>query len=424
MKNKKISLSKQLISITSLSLFIMIISIIIVLPKSLEPFFEQTVYSYLEKPLDMFEFENSKDKKYQDIAYIQYLGDDTYISNNYKKILKVDDYTKLLKYITSKRGKFKYKGNTYYYSVSGMNNYDKKIAITTSSYIELIKQRLFIIMLPIVLITFTIILILLLLWSKFLVNRIQRLKIKIDNMNDENFSISESKFEINDELKLLDDTIDKMKEIILSEDKYKREMYQNISHDFKTPIMVIKSYIEAYNDGTYDDKTVIKVSKEQIEKLENKVKKLLELNKITYLRSSYKNDKKINITKHINDLVQNYKIINKDLDYIIKSDKKEIMYNGTEEIWEAIVNNLLNNFIRYAKKDIAITIKENKIIFYNDGEKIDESIINNIFDPYKKGSNGQNGIGLSIVKGNLDLLGYKINIQNKKSGVEFIISKK
>ena len=40
-----------------------------------------------------------------------------------------------------------------------------------------------------------------------------------------------------------------MKEIILSQEKYKSEMYQNISHDFKTPITVIKSYIEAYNDG-------------------------------------------------------------------------------------------------------------------------------------------------------------------------------
>ena len=44
-------------------------------------------------------------------------------------------------------------------------------------------------------------------------------------------------------------------------------MYQNISHDFKTPLTVIKSYIEAYNDKIEDANTVIDVISEQTEKL-------------------------------------------------------------------------------------------------------------------------------------------------------------
>ena len=30
---------------------------------------------------------------------------------------------------------------------------------------------------------------------------------------------------------------------------------------------------------------------------------------------------------------------------------------GSEEMWEAIIDNILNNFIRYAKKKIKITLK-------------------------------------------------------------------
>ena len=33
------------------------------------------------------------------------------------------------------------------------------------------------------------------------------------------------------------------------QEAYKNQMYQNISHDFKTPITVMKSYIEAMEDG-------------------------------------------------------------------------------------------------------------------------------------------------------------------------------
>lgn len=423
MKNRKINLSKQLVIITTLSLIIMIISLIIVLPKSLEPFFEETVYSYLEQPLQMFEGSNSSNKKYKNIVYIQYINDDVYISSNYKNVLKIDDYSKLLKYIDSNRGKFIYKGRTYYYSVNGRGDLNRKIAITNDSYIKVIKANLFMIVIPIVIVTFLIIIILLLLWSKIVVDKIQRLKLKIDNMTDENFSVADNKYELDDELKLLDDTIDKMKEIILSQEKYKTEMYQNISHDFKTPIMVIKSYIEAYYDGTYDSDTVIDINDKQIKKLENKVKTLLELNKITYLQNSYKNDKKIEIQTTIKEAIEKYKIINKSIKYEIKCDKKNIMYNGTEDMWESIVNNLLNNFIRYAKSEIIITIKENKITFFNDGDNISDDIINDIFKPYKKGVKGENGLGLAIVKGNCDLLGYKIVAKNKKNGVEFIINK-
>ena len=423
MKNLKINLSKQLVIITILSFMIMIISLIIVLPISLEPFFEETVYNYLEQPLQVFEGTSNKNRKFRDIVYIQFDGSAAYITSNYKNILDIEDYTKILKYIDKGQGKFIYKGKKYYYYLKVRGTETKTIAITSDSYIKVLRANTLMIVLPIVITTFLIILILLLLWSRIVVKKLERLKLKVDNITDENFSVAENKYELDDELKLLDDTIDKMKDIILSEEKYKSEMYQNISHDFKTPIMVVKSYIEAYKDGIEDIDTVLTVSETQIEKLEKKVKTLLELNKITYLQNSYKNDKKIKIQTIINTTVDKYKIINKNLIYELKCDDENIEYNGTEDIWESIINNILSNFIRYAKTKIVITIKENKIVFYNDGEKIEKDILKDMFKPYNKGSKGENGLGLSIVKANVDLIGYKVVAKNTKEGVEFIINK-
>ena len=90
-------------------------------------------------------------------------------------------------------------------------------------------------------------------------------------------------------------------------------------------------------------------------------------------------------------------------------------------MWETIIDNLLNNFMRYAKKEIKITIKNQKITLFNDGPNIDKSIIDNIFTPYKKGLNGMFGLGLSIVKKTLELLKYDISVDNVKNGVNFII---
>ena len=48
--------------------------------------------------------------------------------------------------------------------------------------------------------------------------------------------------------------------------------------------------------------------------------------------------------------------------------------------------------------------------------------IENIFLPYKKGVDGNFGLGLSVVKKTLDVLNYKIEIDNNDKGVSFIIS--
>ena len=90
-------------------------------------------------------------------------------------------------------------------------------------------------------------------------------------------------------------------------------------------------------------------------------------------------------------------------------------------MWETIIDNLLNNFMRYASNQIKITIKNGKINFYNDGPNINEDVLDDIFTPYTKGIKGQFGLGLSIVKKTITLLGYEIIVKNDKKGVNFMI---
>ena len=113
---------------------------------------------------------------------------------------------------------------------------------------------------------------------------------------------------------------------------------------------------------------------------------------------------------------------NKEIDFITEIYKKS-KYYGTNEHWETIFDNLLGNFMRYAKKTIKITAKQNKLILYNDGENIDKNLLEGIFTPFRKGIKGEFGLGLSIVKKTLNIMDYDIIIRNEKKGVSFIITK-
>ena len=146
-------------------------------------------------------------------------------------------------------------------------------------------------------------------------------------------------------------------------------MYQNISHDFKTPITVMKSYMEAYRDGVESESKTMEVMSEQLNKLEIKVHSLLYLNKLNYLSERRDNlNEQYDVSKIVYAAVDKFKVSRTDVEFVLDIDKKDTIYRGSADMWEAIIDNILNNFMRYAKKKVKITIKNKKIVLYGDNE--------------------------------------------------------
>lgn len=417
---RKPNLTEQLLFICIVIVVIMIISLGIILPRNLLPIYEDNLYNYLGESLNILDSpENSKINS--EVAYIYVNNENIYISNNLNKVIGLDSPKEILSKINKEEGKFLYNKKVYYYSTITSNN-TKKIALTGSSYINDMRISIFKIILLVVGITFIIVSMVILIWSNNLVNRIKKLKEKIDNLNNDNYN-HKIKYDYEDEISTLEVALEKMRVYLKEEEEYKNQMYQNISHDFKTPITVMKSYIEAFEDGVITDKEAVKVSKEQLSKLEGKVHSLLYLNKLNYFKD--KKDiikERCDVSKVVFDSVDKFSLVRNDVKFTLDIDEKNTIFKGSSEMWEAIIDNILNNFIRYANKEIKITIKNNKITLFNDGPNIDKDVLNNIFSPFEKGVNGVFGLGLSIVKKTLTFLNYDINIQNTKNGVKFMIS--
>ena len=423
MKNR-IPLSNQLVLVSFIVFIILTLSLTIFLPRALLPYFEETVYNFLDQPFKYFNNTISEKNFNDNIVYIQVDKDtnNILISNNASKILKTDDYSSLLSVINNENGTFKIKNNKFYY-VANYQDDIIKITITDEKLVNDMKSRLFVSIVPVIILTFLVILIALLIWCNFVVHKIGLLINKVKNINNEKFDHT-PKIKIEDELQILEKTIEDVRIMMQEQENFKNEMYQNISHDFKTPIAVIKSYIEANKDGVMDSEETRTIVEEQINKLDGKVKSLLQLNKLEYLKEHFQNTtEEINVIDIINSSVKKFKIENKNIEFKINYKKDEIKFKGTIDMWESIIDNLLGNFTRYAKNTIAITISNKRIIFFNDGEPIDENIISDIFSPYKKGIKGQFGLGLSIVSKTCKLLDYNIKVDNVKKGVKFTIEK-
>lgn len=421
MKNQKQTLSKQLIIIIFLVFSIAFICLGVVLPKTLIPLAENNVYRYLSEPLKFMQSNFDKDLPSSEIAYLYIIDQKIVTSDNLTEVMGFDNPLFIIKKIKNNTyGKFIYKHNTYYYYTIKTEQVTK-IALTNDTYINKTKADILAVILPIVLGTLLIVGLILVIWSSIIIYKIDKLKSKVDNIDNEDYNHTID-FKANDEIKSLGYAIEDMRISLKSQGEYRNQMYQNISHDFKTPLTVIKSYIEAVHDEVEDKDKALQVIEEQTEKLENKVHSLLYLNKLDYLKDSKPKIEKIDMEKLINDEVSKFKWKRKDVEFIVEYDHKSV-YFGTVEHWETILDNLLNNFMRYASTTIKINAKQNKIILYNDGSNIDNDLLEGIFTPFRKGIKGEFGLGLSIVKKTLCIIGYDINIKNEKKGVTFTITR-
>ena len=330
---KKLSLTKQLLYICILIIGIIFITLGIILPNELLPIYEENIYNKLKQPLSFIRTSDdvSNNNNDTDIAYIYQNSEVILVSKNIDDVVKNFD-TDIINYTTHNYGKIVYKNRLYYYYNSSNNQSGSIISITNDKYINNQRKDTLYTIFLITGLSFTLCSLIIIVWSNSLVNDIKILKRKIKNIDNENFNLALN-HEFEDEIYSLNESIEAMHEYLLNNESYKKQLYQNISHDFKTPIAVIKSYIEAAEDGIETNEDALKVIKEQTDKLENKVHSLLYLNKLNYLKEQENQLKaRTNLAEVVATSVEKFKLIRPELTYKLDIDDKE-MYRGTYDMW-------------------------------------------------------------------------------------------
>jgi len=230
----------------------------------------------------------------------------------------------------------------------------------------------------------------------------------------------------NDEIGELSKSIEEMRKELVKQDEYEQTMLQKTSHDLKTPLMVIRSYAHAVEDGIYpkgDLKSTMKVIDSEAERMQKRVQGLLYLTKIKYM-SKYKNKFKTICIKDLAEgIIESFVCNEKNIKFEINIEN--INVTGDEEQWTVVFENIIDNALRYAKSLIRVNIyeddKQQYITIYNDGEKIPEDRLENIFWAFSKGNEGNFGLGLDIVKRILSMYKGCIKAQNEDIGVSFIM---
>ena len=164
----------------------------------------------------------------------------------------------------------------------------------------------------------------------------------------------------------------------------------------------------------------VDVISENADRLEKKVYSLITYNKMGYLTDTENNLLNLEMAPVVQKAILACKVVRSDVRIETDIDE-DVFFHGEEEPWRVVVENLLDNSLRYAKSLIRISLSENLLEIYNDGEPIEKDRLDKLFKPYEKGNKGKFGLGLSIVKKVAETYGYSVTGENMNDGVVFRI---
>lgn len=232
---------------------------------------------------------------------------------------------------------------------------------------------------------------------------------------------------VDDELREFVNNINVMSEKLETYDKAQKTFLQNVSHEFRTPLMSIQSYAEGIKYDVVDSSTGVNVILDETKRLTHLVEDLLYLSRLDTIEENYHyinfdfNELISNCIDRLNGIAMQSNIkINNNIFC------KNIEICADEEKLSRAITNIISNCIRYADSVITLSTKmiaNNKVelTISDDGPGFDPDEIDNIFQRFYKGKKGKFGLGLSISKNVIEKHNGKITAKNSDSGAIFII---
>lgn len=228
-----------------------------------------------------------------------------------------------------------------------------------------------------------------------------------------------------DEIGRLAKSMNHMKNELKRADEEEKMFLQSISHDLKTPVMVIMSHAAAIIDGVYIDSVekTAQIIRDEAINLEKKIKQMLYLNTLDYVLENNEQNEDIELHELVLHIINRFEVVNSKIQWDLNMNK--VMIKGNLDKIQVAIENIVDNGLRYAKERMAISLKKEDsfavLEIYNDGPNIPKQHIDHIFDNLYKDKTGNFGLGLAITKKIINFYKGEIKAVNKENGVSFVI---
>lgn len=264
----------------------------------------------------------------------------------------------------------------------------------------------------------------------WVVNPIAEMTKKANKLAQGDFSIDFHGSDYAAEMVELADTLNFARDEISKTDRMQKELIANVSHDFKTPLTMIKGYasmiIEISGDNPEKRNKHAQIIVDEADRLASLVNDVLDISKIrsgiTQLTMT-----EINMSAYLEEILDRFAYLEDTQGYRFEVDADEGLYTFADEVKIGqVLYNLIGNAVNYTGEDKRVLVslkKESEETFRfsvtDTGLGIKPEELGEIWDRYYRSSEMHKrpvkgtGLGLSIVKTVLERHGFAFGVESK-----------
>lgn len=209
-------------------------------------------------------------------------------------------------------------------------------------------------------------------------------------------------------------------------DEMRRELLANVSHDLRTPLTTLQAHLETLSikdDLSADERrTYLATTLQQCRRLVKLVEQLIELAKLD-ARHVTMSPEPFQLAELVHDVALKFALMARRMGVTLRVEPPQStpLVLGDIALIERVVDNLIDNALRYAGSGGAVTVRVTlrpqavRIEVHDTGPGIPESERARVFDRFYRGDrsrsseSGHAGLGLSIARSILDLHGQSID---------------
>ncbi|WP_281974301.1 cell wall metabolism sensor histidine kinase WalK [Halobacillus litoralis] len=197
-------------------------------------------------------------------------------------------------------------------------------------------------------------------------------------------------------------------------EKERREFVSNVSHELRTPLTTMRSYIEALNDGAWQDPEIaprfLGVTQNETDRMIRLVNDLLQLTKMDHKETSLMKER-VEFVSFFDNIVDRFEM-NKDekMNFIRSMSNKSMYVWMDKDKITQVLDNIISNAIKYSPEGGTIrfaaqsTKKQLRVSVTDEGIGMPADTVDKIFDRFYRVDKsraremGGTGLGLAIAR--------------------------
>ncbi|GEM46705.1 sensor histidine kinase [Deinococcus cellulosilyticus] len=273
-----------------------------------------------------------------------------------------------------------------------------------------------------------------LLSTHFLMRRIVK---SVQALGDGSQAISSGRYNLRlpedgqDELSQLARNFNRMAQALSDVEKTRVEMITNVAHDLRTPLSALRGYSEGLIDGVMEGDVVALKVLSEVSHMERLVQDLSLVSKVEAGKVEL-HPSEVNATQVLDEAFERFRAAFEDRQVELRVlPSPGLQVQADRDRLSQVLNNLLSNALRHTPQGGRVTLGVQKhahqgVFMVSDtGPGIPAEHQGRIFDRFyridthRNREEGGSGVGLTIVRGLVELMGGEVGVRSRPGSTEF-----